>query len=56
MLPWNVEIVEVLGGGFMVLVGGFQWSETGEYNSSGAGNSVYETKQDAESAYLGRTK
>lgn len=50
-LPGNVEIVEALGGGWMVLVNGFQWGR-GEPDPSGAYDDVFPTKAAATAAYL----
>jgi hypothetical protein len=51
-LPANVRTEAVLGGGWMVLVNGFQWG--GDYDRSGAGNAVFRTKAEAAEAYVGR--
>lgn len=48
-LPFNVEIVAALGGGFMLLINGFQAG--GQIDSSGAGDMVYKTRQEAANAY-----
>lgn len=47
--PW-VEIVECLGGRFMVLVNGFQWG--GTVDRSGAGDATFATAREARQAYF----
>lgn len=51
-LPQDVEVVEALGGGWMVLVRGFQWG-TGEFppDASGAYADTWNTRNEAITAY-----
>jgi hypothetical protein len=48
----DMRIVSALGGGWMVLVRGFQWAPDGEPDASGAYSKTWGTRKDALGAYV----
>lgn len=52
-LPQHVEVVEAVGGRWIILINGFQWgTPDAKIDASGAYDTTFATREEAEASYL----